>query len=313
MKKFKSKSGFTLIELIFTIVLLAIIGGIISMTIGSVYYNYAQQKELSKLEINSNLVLTEIRNLLKRSIPNSIMKYSGANTTNSANYTPLLNINNGDLTNPNERMIWLDIDKESLYGNGSQAYYNQWFDLKSSTGNKMVSVNSDFTKIIPTETNTLLLTGGAQAEPAVYYVYGNQEGTPFEKFYNSTQTALFPIDTTAAINQNDFQLTKIPKEIGEIYYITDTGYTLNINNKNQLLLTHNFQPWTVDAVSGNQETFTNGTSEVLMENVKSFEYWVEYNTLRIRMCINSNIPISVDAAGKNIYSELCKETSIGAM
>jgi len=304
------KSGFTLIELIYVITIMGVVGAIINMTLGQVYYNYAQQKEFSRLESTSTLVITQVKKLLQRSVPNSIMRYSdgGTNEFDSNNYTPLLNITNGDLKNANERLIWLDIDRESLRGTGPQPYYNQWFNLKTSDGVHMYSVDSDFTKIINTENSTLLLTG-VNSDPAVYYIYGNQQGTPYEKFYNSTQTALFPIDKTQPINNNDFYLTRTPKEIGEMFYIVDTGYSLHLNNKT-LMLTHDYQPWTKNGA--NQETFLDGTSEILLENVSEFKYWVEYDTLKIKICVDSKIPIGIDAAGNNRYSSLCKEAIIGA-
>lgn len=315
------RNAYTLIEMIMAIALIGIVGGIVSGMLGKVYENYAQQQEMSKLEFSSIQALNQIENYLKRSIPQSILMHNGTSVAGNLDvynpnaYTPLRNIQNGDLT-ANKTLLWLDIDKESLQGTGPQPFYNQWLNIRTSTGNQIASVGSQFNNIVQTQRN---IFGTATASPAIYFVYGNQQGSPYEKFYNETpatqSTAIFPIDQVAPINANDFTLTRIPPEIGEIFYVTGTGYALQLNG-NILSLVYNFQPWEIIGAgfgAGNGETFLNGQSQPILENVTSFDYWVEFDTLRIKICVESREVIDIDSAGNNVRASICKERAIGVI
>lgn len=314
----KKRVGYTLIEMIFAITLMGLVGGIVSGILGKIYENYAIQQEVSKLEFSSIQILSQIENYLKRSIPNSILLHDGSKVAgvldvyNENAYTPLRNINfgNGNLT-ANKTLLWLDIDKESLQGTGPQPFYNQWLDIKASTNNQIKTVDSQFNKIQETQNN---IFGILNSTPAIYFIYGNQQGTPYQKFYNETagsqSTAMFAVNTSIAPTANNLTLTRIPPEIGEMFYISGTGYALSLNGT-ILSLIYNFQPW--ELVGTNGETFLDGTKKVIAENVKSFDFWVEYDTLRMKICLFSNTTVSLDSTGADEKAYICKERAIGMM
>jgi prepilin-type N-terminal cleavage/methylation domain-containing protein len=316
------RSGFTLIEMIFAITLMAITGGIVSSLLGKVYENYAIQQETSNLEFKSIQVLNQIEHYLKRSIPNSIMLHDGSTDAsgnldvyNEDAYTALLNIGYGSGNlDSNKTLIWLDMDIENLYGDGPQPNYNKWLNIKDSDDKKMISVDSKFGNIVDVQKN---IFGTTNASPAIYYVYGNQQGTSYEKFYNKTNTtdltAIFAIDQSATISDNEFSLKRKPDEIGEIFYVTGTGYGLSLENHN-LYLIYNYQPWdalTSGTNTGNGETFVDGTKQLLMENVKSFEFWSEYDTMRMKICLYSNMNVDADNTDDlDNKASICKEKAI---
>lgn len=312
------RKGFTLIELIFAIVLMATVGGITSGMLGTVYENYAEQKEIARLSAKSNEIINQLEKYLNRSIRSSIMLHNGnksggkLDVYTEANYKPIVSVSNEDL-NGTKFLIWIDIDKENLQGDGPNPNYNEWINIKTSSGKNIKSNGNKFKNIINVSKNIL---GSTTAAPAIYFVYGNSQGTPYEKFYNTTtttdSTAIFAMDTSATINDNDFQLINTPKEIGEIYYFSNTAYAIKLNNK-QLSLVYDFQPWekiTSGTDNGKGETILNGKEEILSDNVSSLKIWSEYNSIRIKLCITSNQIIDIDDTGKNIYAEVCKERNL---
>ena len=312
------KTGFTLIELIFAIVLMATIGGITSGMLGKVYENYAMQKETVRLSSNANQVITKIEKYLKRSIRSSIMFNNGNKVAgvldvyNSGNYTPIEMVASEEMDG-DEFLIWVDKDKENLQGDGPNPNYNGWINIKTSSGNTIRSVDNKFGNIINVDKNIL---GSLTASPSIYFVYGNNQGTPYEKFYNTTtlttSTAIFSMDTALAINDNDFKLTTTPQELGEIYYFSYTAYALKLKN-NVLSLVYDFQPWeklTSGANIGKGETILDGKEETISNNVSSLKIWSEYSSIRIKVCLTSNQVIGIDGSGKNEYAEVCKERNL---
>jgi type II secretory pathway pseudopilin PulG len=316
----RKKAAYTLIEMIMAIVVMGAIGGIISTLLGNIYQNYATQKQIAQLELKSIQVLSQLQNYFERSIPNSILLHNGTidsgtgdlDVYDETNYIALTDISfgQGNLS-ANKTLLWLDIDKENVQGDGPNPNYNQWLDISASTNADLETKDSNLDKIEEIQKN---IFGASNVTPAIYFIYGNQQGSPYQKFYNddtsvpTESTAIFPVDTST-ITANTLSLARTPAEIGELFYVSGTGYALSMNGKT-LSLIYNWQPWVVNVDKG--ETFLDGTSKILIENVESFDFWVENNVFRIKICITSDLVTGEDETGATTYANICKERAIGA-
>ena len=107
----KMNKAFTLIEMIFAMIILSIIGVISSDIIYRVYENYMIQKKVSSLELETKIALDQIVKYLENSIKPSIARYDGSS------YEAIADISNFDANKSNGGyFVWIAKDIESLRG-----------------------------------------------------------------------------------------------------------------------------------------------------------------------------------------------------
>lgn len=344
------KKAYSLMEMIIAIVIIGIIGSVLSYALVDIFKNYNTSKEITKLQTNTMNTLNQVENYFKRSISGSFIAYDNTDVNNansSAFYTPInSSMTLQNLSNTN-MLMWIDKDIENLkYGsvvsvtddpvapstiNFIQPNYNEWINLLSNlstvnnqNGFETTATLANFTNIKTNIDNVF----GVSVNPAIYFIYGNQIGTVYDRFWrtntantmspynvNELPLSIFAIDmsvsTPEEITSNSFYTifrnnTEIA-EVGELFDLSYTAYALRLDtNTKELKLIYNFQPWVNknvnDAIDNNMET-------VLMDSVESFSYWVDNNLLRIQICIKNNNIVEEE----DINPLICKERTFGVL
>lgn len=278
------KKSFSLLEIVFVIVVIGVIGLISSDITKNLFLSYEEQKEFDNAEFLAKIIIKQIEARLKRAIFDSITDISG-------NDLKTLHKDN------NKNFFqWIDKDIEGLRGiwNGSfvAPIYSGFANLEQSN-DKTIKTSDSNLMLIDSESIYMDLTGSN--ELAIYFPYANSKGIIKERFYNGFNSeSLFGV---AIINQNTLNIkasSKRPYQIGELYYLTNSAIAIEFFNGN-LYLYDNYRPWL-------GESYINGRRNLLAENVESFEFWGESlgTIARFRVCIkgssNSDIIVCKEGA-----------------
>lgn len=283
----KTKSAFTILELIFAIVLLGIIGTMSADIISRTYDNYNHQNDVANLQSKSKQTLDQIINYLNESIDGSIAKFDGANYIDIDTITTFDDINNSNY------FVWIQKDTESLRGiwdEGKQRIFPGYSGLAN-----IIDSNNTFVVTSPNDCDLSFINqiqqditsitdplNGTNPTPraALYFVYGNAAGTTESRFWKAPTSSLFPI---TSISSNIITLQNKPDEISEHFYLTYSAYGLHLQNNGELRLVWNFRPW-------NNESVANGESLLLMQDVVSFNFWSESEgtIIRFKVCLSTS-------------------------
>lgn len=280
------KKGFTLIEMIFVVV----ISGVLAMgsfkAIQALYLRSAKVKAVTELSIQSQIVLDQIGVMLYNRVPNSVIGSSAgftscepiAEVTVSHNTLQWLGTMDDELLNQ-DYDGFVDISKSDKSTNTLETP-----NIKSSLNNS--DINLIFAGAFDSATESIKACNGA---------FG----------FNSSNSDL-AFDVT--INNNNIVITdtKQPEYIYEKYYLTKTAYAItrgehvgDITNcsgissednftdlDNTLFLFYNYQPYLGETFCGDGGV---GNVSILAENVHGFEAVYENDAIRIKLDMNREI------------------------
>lgn len=281
------RSAFTMLEIIFVIVITGLVSIAGSMAIVHIMQNYALQKEYAKLEIDSASAINQISKYLQNSIWDSIAIKSGNNS-----YTDITNVNTsaaGSLSATNS-LVFISKNIDVLNGYFDQTsgsnipYFSGFIDLSTSSG---TTINTAFSKDKLRSLSSLanLSTLG------IYFPFVNKDGDVVAKYYHSNtvnRTSLFGI--VRVNSDNGMTLTHAPSKIGDVAMIVNT-------NPASISLSRNGD-------NGGDVVLTTHKNEriVIANNVSNLHIWSEYQSdlLRIRLCF-------VNKPMRDFMPEFCKE------
>ena len=211
------KKAFTLIEMIFAMVILAIIGVISSDIIYRVYENYMIQKKVSSLELETKIVLDQIVKYLENSIKPSIARYDGSNYEAIAD-TSKFDANTS--SNDSGYFVWIAKDIESLRGiwndDKKRVYpaYSSVINVEKSSDKNIVTVDDNLSQIKSIVGAIINLNENdvfSNHIEALYFVYANSSGTVQERFWQNP-SSLFVVDS---VSDKNITLNKKPDEISD--------------------------------------------------------------------------------------------------
>lgn len=253
----KHRKGFSMIELIFVIIILGIVSSIGAEIIAKVYENYITQRGQHRASVKTQLALNQIVNRLRYAIPNTIVRRAGLGGAAE-------NMHLGEATASNQDdytvLQWVAADGDSFEAITSAADrrpgWSGFCDLTASTQTSIVSRGSNFTLYNAVQGNF-----GGNGNFAIY----------------------FPEDLTAYISTGAGETITIAPaatRIVERYKLARTSYALSVEN-GDLFLYYNFLP-----VIG---TPINGTRTLLLKNVTNFKFTSKGQSTRIKICVQEDI------------------------
>jgi type II secretory pathway pseudopilin PulG len=289
------RTAFTMIELVFVIVLMGIIGAISSDLITNVHLNSLFQQDASRVHQQSRLAVEKIRAYLQRSIYDSIVHQENGNTfVGYLGQADALTGGEGDKT-----IQWIGKDIESLQGmwknteNENYPGYSAFANIVTSSGAEISTSDCDLgiaNTIQSALTGKTSWGNTGDYRSALFFRSGYEHYNASVAYWdgNSSGTlqALFPIinitQDTNTSNGGTLTLERKPPIISEQYMLTYSAYALHLQ-ENNLTLFYNYRPW-------NGETFTDGQSAIFLEHVSSFSIWGENggNLIRFRVCIQDD-------------------------
>jgi len=278
-KLLSHKKAFTMIELIFVIVILGIVSSIGAEIIAKVYDSYIIQRAQHRASIKTELAAIQIANRLANAIPGTVVRKSSP-----ADGTPTSINEVGTLTDTILQWVGSDVDSFNTMNSGTfsgttrRPGWNGFCDVDNSPlGGTSISTPGSNLNLATTVIGNL---GGAIAGAQIYF--------PMSKGLQSYGVASGAGETIT--------LDAAPANgISEHYKLAWSSYALVADG--DLTLYYNFPP-IVD------QTFTvNTTKEILLRNVSTFEFRGDGRTIRFKLCVDEEI-------GQDFNITICKEKAV---
>lgn len=309
------RAAFSMVELIFVIVVLAIVATIGTEIIIKVYESFITQRAVHRSSIKTELAATQLANRLAYSIPGTVIGRVDAGT-----YEAIDNIPAG--TNDRNILEWMAYDADSFGAITANP-------TSSLERRPVWSGYADVDAIITQGDQNLILTPGSRLSD-LSTIIGNLSG--------STKTIadaaiLFPTETytidtigytggTSNVNihpvagqTSDTNLTlnnRASRTFKEHYKLLWTAYAVvpvALSNAEKtargfdtsdelwdLTLHYNYQPWDGDYL-------TDGSDQVLIRNVSVFNFTGSGATIRFKICQRETV-------GGSYTINTCKEKAV---
>ncbi len=297
------KKAFSLIEVIFVLIILGIIASISSQIIVKVYENYIIQRALYRVTTKTELAINQIVNRLTYSIVDSAIAKDINDDTNYKLLTELNFSTNSNLT----ILEWIGYDNDSFsassspYWSGITNYETATKTLFDSPGSNLDEVDT----IIKNLSNNQVGLKGAVQRPAVVFQprTGNIDKVDGEcmGLVNNDTSCIYAVsekNATAFLFKN----TTKSKIITERYQLAWSAYALvpklNENGLYDLNLHYNYQPW-------EGEKYNSDTTLIkrLITNISLFKFTQNGGVIQLKLCATEDI-----AQDYNIST--CKEKAI---
>ncbi len=292
------KRAFTLVEIIITILILAILSAGTLVSVKHLYIRVAKSKALSDLSSDSQVISDQISALLYDRVPSSVIGYRSDGTFSSI-YV---------LRSTYSVIEWIGVAQESL----KSGYYSGFVDLNASDKNSATIVSYDINK---TGLNDVINAkfGSNSSDLALIFAGSFDSGSvtlssdfnsSFGWHGNAHHDLIYNITT---INDDNLTLSPTPNVIYEKYYLIDSAYAVArggdidinatcIKDLNQsvgsgtLFLFYNYRPWKnqtfcADPNGSNQD----GNVSILSQNVSGFEVEMVNDGIQFNLSLQKHI------------------------
>ena len=307
------KSAFTMLELIFVIVIMGILAKYGTDFLAQAYQSFISSKINNELQAKSNIAVEFVAKRLEGRI-----KASTIARENNGAYTDLGNY----FASTANILEWIAIDEEGFRGNGANPLWSGVIDLTDSNISYVGSPQTNTANVGAMISDLSNGTAGIN-DAAIYFVnpdalaatanewgwdmnttvtsatFANQANVYIHPIRQDAGNAARFIPVNAAGADNNFSGV----QAFEFYQLAWTAYAVGIDDYNTttnvgtLSLWYNYQPW-------QGENYKQGTKMTIMENVSSFQFIGRGSTVKIQVCVKTTL----DAADGR-YS-LCKEKTI---
>ena len=290
----KFHSAFTMIELIFVIVIMGIIGKFGTEFLAQSYNSFIFSNVNNTLQSNSAMAVEFIASRLQHRIKDSVIVREGKVTTFDA-------LSSSDSGKNYTVLEWVQTDIDGYRGL-NKPYWSGIIDLDLSDKNKLVSPLTDTTEI--DELIQILSYGNSKIEnSALYFIGSNNDidgyGWDGVAITEQNSSVMHPIKANSNVdefissNGDDFSML----DVYEYYKLSWTANAIVLED-DTLYLYYDYQPW-------NGEKFYDSNKEIqkttLMENVSTFRAVAIGSIIKIQICVKSDLVEE--------YS-LCKEKTV---
>ena len=293
----KIRNAFTMIELIFVIVVMGILAKFGVEFLARAYESFIFSTTNNKLMSNSATAVEFIANRLQYRIKDSVI----VRTTTAANLTPLANADYGT-----EYLVleWISEDVDGFRGTNSPLW-SGIIDLDVGAGvggSAYLHSPATDTAAVDTLIDTLSYGNSGVNDAALYFLGSNSDINGFGwdggAILNQS-SVMHPINSTVATQFTPAVGAFSGVDIYEYYKLAWTANAIVIErdattNKNRLMFHYDYQPW-------NGDTFANGKSSILMEDISTFQTMAVGSIIKIQVCAKSDLIEE--------YS-LCKEKTV---
>jgi len=285
----KSRKAFSMLELVFVIVILGIVSSMGAKIIAQVYESYAVQRGSHRSSIKTDLAANLVANRLAYAIPGTVIGRKDAGAYDSID----------DLHQTDYNVLeWIGYDSDS-FGSFESAGdrkpgWSGFADLKASSVSSISTPGSNIDyadKII----KNLGLADGIKG--AIVLFRGGYNA--YTVGYSGDSNGTIPI-TSGADENISADLTG--KTITEHYKLAWSAYAVSAeddgkgNGTFNLFLRYNFQPW-------NGINIGDAKKVLLLQNVSVFRFVGSPNTVRFKICQQEKI----NGVGK---ITTCKEKAV---
>jgi len=272
------RHGFSMIELIFVIIILGIVSSIGAEIIANVYESYILQRAQHRASTKTELAAIQIANRLAYAIPGTVVRKNGTGAGGTDINEP---------GNPTDTTLqWVGADADSFKAITSATNrlpgWSGFCDVDNSTTTSISTPGSNLNLI-----NTIKGKLGLTSNPQIYF--------PVESGLRSYQATLAPPSTITLSNYIAPPTVGGVAKIAEHYKLATSSYALEAKANGDLVLHYNFTPQRGVAVAGN--------NKILLRNVSTFEFRGDGRTLRFKICADEDI-------GDTTPITICKEKAV---
>ena len=273
------RSAFSMLELIFVIVILGIVASIGSELIVRVYQQYIVQRAQHRASIKTELAATQIANRLASAIPGTVYRIKNDGSYESFDS----NLSAGSNDDSYKGMQWVGADMDS---------FNYYDDTTKKVGwSGFCDVDASNTNIVSTPGSNLGMT-----DTIIQKLSGNTktiaDATIFFPYYSTE----YGISSYSGLN---ITLDNNASTIVEHYKLAWSSYALvaedNTKGGKDLVLYYNFAPSPATALGNNKS--------LLMKNISTFKFKGAGRTIRFKICKEENI-------GEDFNITSCKEKAV---
>ncbi|PHR54923.1 MAG: hypothetical protein COA44_12040 [Arcobacter sp.] len=275
------RKGFTLVELIFVLVVMAILTGGTFKAIEAIFIRSAQAKTLTDLSLQSQIVLDQVSILLYNRIPNSVIGYTPGGICEPIS----------ELTNPRPILEWLGtMDDELLRGD-----YDGFVDMNASDKASFTLSTPNSIALVTTDVNLIFagsFDGGSEEIFACSGAFG---------WHGATSDLSFDIKNMG-VDNIEIELP-LPSVIYEKYYLCKTAYAVargadinlastcitdlnTITDENTLFLFYDYQPFKGENYCGDGGI---GKATILAQDVSAFSAQEVNNIIRLSIDMDKTI------------------------
>ncbi|QSZ41026.1 protein containing prepilin-type N- cleavage/methylation domain protein [Sulfurimonas aquatica] len=296
----KYRSAFTMLELIFVIVIMGIIGKFGTEFLAQASKSFIFSNINNQLQSDSASTVEFISARLRDRIKDSVIARTGAGAPPIALFNAV--------GNTYSVLEWISSDIDGFRGNSDNVAtdnFPNWsgvIDLVPGNAAGLVSPGTDTAKV-SSLINTLSYGDKTIADAALYFIGSNSNinGYGWSGAITDQNQTLHPIDFGANSDEFSPGITFAGVDIYEYYKLVWTAYALvytaGTNGKGTLTLYYDYQPWNGD------NFLTDGTASVLMENVSAFQFMSIGSIMKVQVCVKSDLITTEE------YS-ICKEKTI---
>ena len=241
MRRTNGRRAFTMIELLFVIVILGIVGGLALEAVRQYYDGIYRTQEYAKRAAQADHILEQISRYFENGMAGSMALFD----TNAAPAGACAGAPGNDLGDENT-VAFVSIDAEGLRGHWNGRWLPNWSPEGSISGNVLTVPEAKYD------------AAGALTDATVYDDEGANAGVCSD-FWNGAANSKY--NNITASTATTLTLTSTPQN-GEDKYILKTGYAFRAYN-GDFRMYSGFQPW-------QGENYTNGTGTLLAEKVAHF-------------------------------------------
>jgi len=310
----KSKKAFSLIEVIFVLIILGIVASIASQILVQVYENYIMQRAVYNVSKKTEMVSNQIVNRLSYRIQGTTISKNHQEFLNGTGTTwlPLREIPVGSTYTSIE---WIGYDNDSFAAE-AQPYWSGIADYENADKTYFDSPGSNLTNAATIMSNLSKNAAGtsevdlSSTQPAAVIFSNDNNYYNGTNQYNPICMGLIPEDSATSTNciysvhrtgNTRFNFVDSdPKIISERYKLAWSAYAIAPEDRDgdglhDLVLYYNYQPW-------NGESYMDATTSrsTLMHNVTVFKFSETGGVIRFKLCAAENI-------GQDFNVTTCKE------
>ena len=295
----KRHTAFTLLELIFVIIILGIIGKFGVEFLAQAYKGFIFSSINNQLQSNSEAAVEAIAARLQYRIKDSVIARTDVNAS------PLALANASGTSY--KVLEWVGTDMDGFRGisdDNTTVHLPNWSGIINlDAGDKDTLISPQTNTVDVNQTISDLSNGDSNiGDAALYFIGSNTDvvsGYGWSGALTNQQGAMHPItsvagDATAFTSSNGVDFSGI--DVYEYYQLAWSAYAIVFEPSGTLRLYYDYQPW-------NGDTLNDGKSAILMENVSTFQFMSIDSIMKIQVCTKSDL---VTAEG---YS-LCKEKTV---
>lgn len=271
MKQYRFRPAFSMLELIFVIVILGIVSSLGSEMIAKVYESYIVQRAEYRASIKTELAAKQIANRLASAIPGTIVRRSALTGGTIESINDAMSLAGDSYI----ALQWVGAEAESFNATSTPGW-SGFCDIDASNKNSISTPGSDLSLV-----NTISTKLGKPSNFAIYFPYDQTA------YYGSGTSNLITLDNNTS-------------HIVEHYKLARTSYALvaEVNGRGgkDLYLYYNFIP--TPAID-----IPTTTKSLLLANFSSFKFKGAGRTIRFKICKQENI-------GEDFNVTDCKEKAV---